>query len=100
MEACPAAVAARLSPSGDEATVSVPVLGPGEREGGASECGTSPRSLNQSYPRQRQQPDGASSNSSAGVPNIELLPAISEYVVTAGDIGRPRTHLEKDFPQV
>jgi len=32
--------------------------------------------------------------------NIEVLPAISEFMVTPGDVGRPPAELAREFPQV
>jgi len=32
--------------------------------------------------------------------NVEVLPAISEFMVTPGDVGRPPAELARDFPQV
>mmetsp|Transcript_12373 Transcript_12373/g.33763 ORF Transcript_12373/g.33763 Transcript_12373/m.33763 type:complete len:527 (+) Transcript_12373:110-1690(+) len=32
--------------------------------------------------------------------NVEVLPAISEFMVTPGDVGRPPAHLVQEFPQL
>ena len=100
MEACPVAVLARLFPPELVNAASGSRVGSGVCEDkGLTSSGVS--SL--SSPWQRQLHIGADPSSGyAGdtALNIELLPAIAEYVVTAGDIGRPPSHLAQEFPQV
>ena len=53
-----------------------------------------------SYAALPMHPWHAGSNSPHAPLNVAVLPEISEFMVTAGDVGRPPALLAKQFPEV